>query len=100
MTCEKCGGEVQIGDWPFCHGDPAQHVPAHTFGDLPLEPYVDEHIAPGGTDVGYDSEGNPYRGHLITTRGERRAIMSKHHADYLDVSSKKRGKVYIYLGGK
>src|SRR5579872_4015881 len=25
MTCEVCGGELQIGDYPFCHGDPTQH---------------------------------------------------------------------------
>ena len=95
MICERCGKELVIGQWPWCpHGD------ARNFGDLPLEPYVDEHIAAGGTDVGYDSEGNPYRGHLITTRGERRRLASRNHADYLDVSSKKRGRVYVCLGGK
>lgn len=20
MTCENCGHEIQVGDWPFCHG--------------------------------------------------------------------------------
>lgn len=24
-TCEKCGGNVYEGDWPFCKGDPADH---------------------------------------------------------------------------
>lgn len=98
--CDLCGAELQVGQWPFCHGDPSQHVDAKGFGDAPLEPYIDEHIAPAGTEVGYDSEGNPYRGHLITTRGQRRALMSKGHIDYLDVSSKKRGRVYVCLGGK
>lgn len=26
MTCELCGIELQIGFYPFCHGDPNQHV--------------------------------------------------------------------------
>lgn len=25
VTCEKCGGRVAEGDWPFCKGDPADH---------------------------------------------------------------------------
>lgn len=90
----KC--EHGITPWWDC--DPCRG--SATFGDEPTQPYVDEHIAPGGTDVGYDSEGNRYYGHRITTRGERRRIMSKHHLDYEDVSRKKRGKVYICLGGK
>lgn len=27
--CEKCGKELQAGDWPFCGGNPNKHVPAH-----------------------------------------------------------------------
>lgn len=23
--CDECGGEVRFGDWPFCHGSPADH---------------------------------------------------------------------------
>jgi hypothetical protein len=25
--CDQCGAELQIGDYPFCGGDPAQHQP-------------------------------------------------------------------------
>jgi hypothetical protein len=101
MKCEKCGADVQIGQWPFCGGDPSRHVDARSFGDPPMEPYVDEHVAPGGRDVGHDSEGNPYYGHLITTRGERRRLMSRNHSDYHDVSGKRRGgKLYFFVGGK
>lgn len=25
-TCELCGGEVKIGDYPFCKGDPLKHA--------------------------------------------------------------------------
>lgn len=86
MVCDRCGAELRIGDWPFCNGDKNQHVDARGFGDAPLEAYFDEHISPEGA--------------YITTRGQRRALMSKGHLDYLDVSRKKRGRIYICLGGK
>jgi hypothetical protein len=95
MKCEQCGADVRIGAWPWC-----PHEDASSFGDPPMESYVDEHVAPGGRDVGHDSEGNPYYGHLITTRGERRRLMSRNHSDYHDVSGKKRGRVYLFVGGK
>lgn len=25
MTCEGCGHELHVGDWPFCRGDAAAH---------------------------------------------------------------------------
>jgi hypothetical protein len=25
VICEDCGAETQIGDFPFCHGNPARH---------------------------------------------------------------------------
>ena len=28
VICEKCGTELHIGDFPFCHGDPEAHVQA------------------------------------------------------------------------
>lgn len=28
-TCDACGGTIHIGDYPFCGGDAAKHVPAH-----------------------------------------------------------------------
>jgi hypothetical protein len=80
MTCDKCGAELTIGAWPWC-----PHQDAHGFGDAPLEPYFDEHISASGE--------------YITSRGQRRAIMSKNHLDYHDVSRKKRGKTYFCLGG-
>jgi len=27
VTCETCGATLAIGDFPFCHGDPANHQP-------------------------------------------------------------------------
>lgn len=27
MICDDCGGDVRVGDFPFCHGDPSRHAP-------------------------------------------------------------------------
>jgi hypothetical protein len=67
-VCELCGGAVAVGDWPFCGGDPARHVPARNFGDEPLESYIDENI---------DAEPQE-----ITSRGQRRALMKQNHLEY------------------
>ena len=84
-VCEVCGGTIRVGDWPFCGGNPALHVPAEHFGEEPLAPYWDEHISPEGAE--------------IRTRGERRRIMARNGLDYQDVSKKKRGaRVYVDLG--
>ena len=34
MTCETCGATLQVGQFPFCHGDPAAHQP-YTGGIVP-----------------------------------------------------------------
>lgn len=78
MTCDKCGSELRIGAWPWCPHEDASH-----FGEQPLEPYWDENICQGGA--------------MITTRGERRAIMAREHLDYHDVSKKRRGRLYVDL---
>lgn len=83
MTCDKCGAELQIGEWPFCKGDPSAHAPMTHFGDEPLTPYIDHNLGPEPIE--------------IRTRGERRAIMSRNHLDYHDVSRKKRGQLYVDL---
>ena len=84
-TCDECGGAINVGDWPYCGGDPKAHVPATHFGEEPLTPYMDEMLGPEPIE--------------IRTRGERRRIMSQNHLEYLDVSSKKRGsRIYVDLG--
>ena len=25
VVCEKCGGQVKFGDWPYCQGDEKEH---------------------------------------------------------------------------
>lgn len=62
LICDDCGAERGVGDWPQC-----PHIPGN-FGEEPLEPYVDENI---------DTE--PV---LITTRGQRRAIMAAKGFEY------------------
>jgi hypothetical protein len=29
MTCDKCGGQIDIGSFPFCKGNPADHGHGH-----------------------------------------------------------------------
>lgn len=43
MTCETCGHEIQIGEWPFCgDGKNVHERPAPSKG---FEPYYDFNIA-------------------------------------------------------
>jgi len=74
----KC--EHGITPWWDC--DPCR-TSSH-FGEDPLEPYWDEHLA-----------ADPVH---ITTRHERRQIMSRNSLEYKDVSKKRRGKVYVDMG--
>ena len=60
--------------------------PPKTLATHRLSRIFDEHISPEGA--------------YITTRGERRRLMSKGNLDYLDVSKKKRGRLYFFVGGK
>lgn len=76
QVCDNCGTVRFVGDWMYC-----PHGKAH-FGEEPLEPYVDEHIREGGTDVGVDAAGNHYLGTLITTRGQRAQIMREQGLEY------------------
>jgi len=62
LVCDDCSTVRYAGDWPQC-----PHVPG-CFGEQPLEPYVDEHIAE-----------TPVR---ITSRGQRRAIMNRGHLEF------------------
>ena len=81
MNCDKCGAEISIGEWPFCPHGMMTH-----FGDEPLTPYIDHNLGPEPIE--------------IRTRGERRAIMARNHLEYSDVSSKKRGQIYVDLHGR
>jgi hypothetical protein len=44
--CEKCGAEVEIGEWPYCpHGKPTLYV-SHSYYDYTLRETVNS--GPGG----------------------------------------------------
>jgi hypothetical protein len=62
LICDACGLERKPGDWPQC-----PHIPGK-FGDDPIEPYFDEHITESGE--------------MITTKGQRRSIMSRNKLEY------------------
>ena len=83
-VCERCGGPIYIGDWPFCSGDPRAHVPAPNFGEEPLESYIDQHV-----DV---------VPRAITTRAERRRIMNKNHLEYVPKAKRLGAVTYVDLG--
>jgi len=63
LVCVTCGRPRFFGDWPAC-----PHSSDVTFGEQPLEPYVDENIAEEPV--------------LITTRGQRKALMDKNNLVY------------------
>lgn len=75
MKCEH--GLTPWWDCDTCRG-------GATFGEDPIRPYWDEHVCPDGAH--------------ITTRAERRRIMSQNNLEYLDVSKAKRGKVFVFMG--
>ena len=72
------------GITPWWDCDPCRG--SATFGEDPIRPYFDEHVCPEGAH--------------ITTRAERRRIMAENKLEYHDVSRKKRGRVYVCLGGR
>lgn len=83
VHCDKCGGEVRVGDWPFCKGDPKEHSKSWKFGFDPFEPYIDPNIDAYGQDVGYNRHlGRMLRGTLVTSREHRRALMKKNNLDW------------------
>ena len=76
MKCEH-------GVTPWWDCDPCRG--SASFGEEPIAPYWDENLGP-----------EPIH---ITTRSERRQIMARNNLEYHDVSKKKRGRVYSFMGG-
>lgn len=55
-TCDRCGKELEIGDFPFCKGDPSGHTPGRfsVIGDE----------IPGGVEIKHglcNPDGSPRR---------------------------------------
>jgi hypothetical protein len=90
--CEECGGELLVGSWPFCNGDPKKHEPGPFFGHYaPFPSYVDEHILPDSDpraqDIGPNGAGETVRGIRIDSRDQRRRLMKEQGLDW-------HGRVY------
>src|SRR5258706_15165832 len=80
LICERWGGKRVTGDYPWCKGNPADHVmeKGQRIGYEPMEPYVDADILdrkdPRVEKGGYrNAEGRP--GILIETRSDRKRLM-------------------------
>lgn len=44
LKCDTCGGEIRIGDYPFCRGDATRHAPMESYGVVPDD-------IPGGLEI-------------------------------------------------
>ena len=89
--CDACGGELKVGDWPFCRGDSSKHVPAPGFGDEPLD-YIDVQLL-DRNDPRCDAVNElGIRGVHITSRGQRREIMRELGLQYGSQKFEDRGK--------
>lgn len=82
-TCDECGGQVRVGDWPFCKGDPSKHVSDGAGHLEPWKPYYDDHVAPPPKLFGeHDGFSNPKlpnyvwgKGYEIRHRDDRKRLM-------------------------
>lgn len=81
--CGDCGDAIHVGDWPFCGGVKGKHVHMDRFGDDPIEGYIDDNL-----------QHDPVE---ITTRGQRRALMSKLGIEYRP--KKKRKALFFDMRG-
>lgn len=62
MKCEECNGELEIGDWPYCNGDPQDHVRQGQLGNAFFEPIVVFKDAQGNVRVPGHSGAKPPKG--------------------------------------
>lgn len=72
--CKECGSIVHVGQWATCGGNADNH--GSNIKHYGFEPYVDEHL-PGGSDVGYNYQGEKVVGHFIASRSDRQRIMKE-----------------------
>lgn len=69
--CDKCGKQVEIGDFPFCpHGKVSNHF--HTV----FVPYIDHNISP-----------KP-EGELVTSHHHRMQLLKANNLDFADRTGK------------
>jgi len=92
--CEECGAEVDIGMWPFCHGDSSKHEPVGKDWHRGFEPYVDTQLLPQTDPRCTALNELGIRGVPITTRGDRQAIMREQGLQFGTQKFEDRGKLY------
>jgi hypothetical protein len=67
MTCDTCGQELHIGDWPYCPHGRGNNL------QRPMEPHVDEMLADSPREFSTISEKVRYMDrHAIIPRHESR----------------------------
>lgn len=94
ITCEKCGIEYGIGDFPFCKGG---HGKMSGF-DEAFEPYVDIQLLQKRDPRNTSENELGMRGVPINSRSERRAIMKEQGLQYgTQKFDEKRGKVKYFI---
>lgn len=95
ISCEKCGGEYGIGDFPFCKGNKQDHGKMHGFDDA-FEPYVDVQLLQS-TDSRCTSKNElGMRGVQINSRSERRQLMKEQGLQFGSQRFEDRGKKQYY----
>lgn len=44
ILCEKCGTALQVGSFPFCHGNPADHAGSTYYAGSTIFPFTLPHV--------------------------------------------------------
>jgi hypothetical protein len=74
MACDRCGHELQVGDFPFCKGRASDHAPGR-FGVIPDE-------IPGGMEIKHglcNDDGSPrkyYSKSEMAAEAKRRGMLN------------------------
>jgi hypothetical protein len=98
VTCEKCGAEYGIGQFPFCRGNVQDHGQMQGF-DEAFEPYVDCQLL-DRKDPRCDSVNKfGVRGVLINSRSERRNLMKSLGLQYGTQKWDRRGETKYFDRG-
>ena len=97
VICDKCLAELQIGQYPFCGGDPTKHVFAHNnvisdgipggvwihhLSSMPKRFYSQTDIKRACNELGWsrdgDTPGKPYKVKWSGRREENRSTKQSH----------------------
>jgi hypothetical protein len=53
MVCADCGFDIQIGDFPFCKGNPSDH--GSVYSKSTVFPFEARHVGPDGKPIQIES---------------------------------------------